>query len=67
MCSTDDQNSRPIPSWSTDSRESGGGLPSWLKIVLIIVVWGLLAMWWVIVFFSIKARLNSESDEDDEW
>lgn len=42
-------------------------MPWRLKIILIILVWGLLVMWWVIVFFSIKARLNSSSDEDEEW
>ena len=40
-------------------------LPSWLKIVLFILVWWLLAMWWIILFFSIKAKLSS--GDEDEW
>jgi hypothetical protein len=27
---------------------------------------GLLTMWWIIVFFSIKARINSKTEEDEE-
>jgi hypothetical protein len=46
--------------------ESKWWLPTWLKIILIVLLWGLLTMWWIIVFFSIKARLNRESEED-EW
>ena len=42
--------------------------PLWLKIVLIILVWGLLTMWGIIIFFSIKAKLNSSSEnEEEEW
>jgi hypothetical protein len=50
------------------SWERKWGLPTWLKIMLIVLVWWVLTMVWVIVFFSIKARLNSSSDnEEDEW
>jgi len=48
-----------------NSWEQGGGLPTWLKIVLFILVWWLLVMWGIIVFFSIKAKLNNS--EEDEW
>jgi hypothetical protein len=30
------------------------------------LVWWLLTMGWIIVFFSIKARLNTESENEDE-
>ena len=40
--------------------------PLWLKIILIILVWWVLTMTWIIVFFSIKARLNSTSEGDEE-
>jgi hypothetical protein len=33
---------------------------------LIILVGWLLTMWWIIVFFSLKAKLNSASEEDEE-
>ena len=45
-------------------KENGGGLPTWLKIVIFVLVGWLLAMWWIILFFSIKAKLSS-SDEDE--
>ena len=48
-----------------DSWEKSWGMATRLKIVLFILVGGLLAMWWIILFFSIKAKLSS-SDED-EW
>ncbi len=68
MCSTDSDSWKPLPSNSDNWKDSTWWwLPSWLKIVLIILVWWLLAMGWVIVFFSIKAKLNSTSDEDEEW
>ena len=41
--------------------------PLWLKIILIILVWWVLTMIWIIVFFSIKAKLSSSSDSDEEW
>lgn len=41
-------------------------LPKRLKIILICLMAGLLVVWWVIVFFSIKAKLNSTSEEEDE-
>ncbi len=55
---------KPITNVSSESNNSGG-LPTWLKIVLFVLVGWLLAMWWIILFFSIKAKLSS-SDED-EW
>ena len=55
---------RPISTPSTETRS--GWLATRLKIVLFVLVGWLLAMWWVILFFSIKARL-SRSDEEDEW
>ena len=66
MCSTDNSKTPPS-SGSTATTWESSGLPWRLKIVLIILVWGLLAMGWVIIFFSIKARLNSASEEEDEW
>ena len=41
--------------------------PLWLKILLIILVWWVLAVVWFIVFFSVKAKLNSSSEDVDEW
>ena len=52
--------------WKTESGETKWWLPLWLKIVLIILVGWLLTMWWIIVFFSLKAKLNSASEEDEE-
>ena len=50
------------------SWEKKWGLPTWLKIMLIVLVWWVLTMVWIIVFFSIKARMNSASENDgDEW
>ena len=55
--------SDPQSSW-----EKSGWLPTRLKIMLIVLVWWLLTMVWIIVFFSIKARMNSSSeDNDEEW
>jgi len=52
----------------TFSKSDWWWFPVWLKIILIVLVSWLLVMWWVIVFFSIKARLNSTSENDeDEW
>ena len=48
----------------SNNEESDGGLPTRLKIVLIILVGWLLAMWGIILFFSIKAKLSS-NDEDE--
>lgn len=43
-------------------------MPLRLKIILIVLVWWVLSMVGIIVFFSIKARLNSASENDeDEW
>ena len=39
--------------------------PTRLIIMLTILFGGILIMWWVIVFFSLKSRLN-KSDEDEE-
>lgn len=36
-----------------------------LRIIIIVLVSGLLIMGWVIVFFAIKAKLNSASEDDD--
>jgi hypothetical protein len=33
---------------------------------LIVLIWWLLTMGWIIVFFSIKARMNSASENDEE-
>ena len=53
---------------SQSSWEKSGWLPARLKIMLIVLVWWLLTMVWIIVFFSIKARMNSSSeDSDEEW
>ena len=53
--------------WKTDNDVSSKWwFPLWLKIVLIILVWWLLTMGWIIVFFSIKAKLNSSSENDEE-
>ena len=49
------------------SDDENGWLPKRLKIILICLIAGLLVVWWVIVFFSIKAKLNSNSEEDEEW
>ena len=48
------------------SKEESWGFPTWLKIMLIFLVWWVLTMIWIIVFFSIKARLNSSSENDEE-
>ena len=53
-----------FPAISNDDK-SEWGFPTRLKIVLIILFGWLLAMWWIILFFSIKAKLNS--GEDEEW
>lgn len=48
--------------------DNSGWLPMWLKILLIILLWWVLTMVWLIVFFSIKAKLSSSSENDwDEW
>jgi len=50
------------------SKEESWWFPTRLKIMLIFLVWWVLTMIWIIVFFSIKARLNSSSEnEDEEW
>ena len=50
------------------SSDSSGWLPLRLTIILIFLVWWALTMIGIIVFFSIKARLNSSSDNwEDEW
>ena len=51
----------------TSSKSESGWLPTRLKIILIVLFWGLLTMWWIIVFFSIKARINSNSEDEEEW
>ena len=56
---------KPIPDTDKNNNQHKSKFPTRLKIVLIILLWWLLAMWGVIVFFSIKAKLNSS--EDDEW
>jgi hypothetical protein len=48
------------------SWEKKWGFPTWLKIMLIVLVWWVLTMVWTIVFFSIKARMNSSSENEDE-
>ena len=55
-------NFKPAPNSQNDSK---GWLKTWMKILLFILVGWLLAMWGIILFFSIKAKLSS-SDED-EW
>ena len=53
---------------SESSSSTKGWFPLWLKIILIILLWWVLMMVWIIVFFSIKARINSSSEnEEDEW
>lgn len=51
---------------ATSPWEKNWWLPWRLKIILVILVSWVLIMIWTIVFFSIKARLNSGSEED-EW
>ena len=51
---------------SQPTTDKKNGLPKILKIILICLVIGLLTMWWIIVFFSIKARINSKTEEDEE-
>ena len=52
----------------SDTSWENGWMPVRLKIILIVLVWWVLSMVWVIVFFSIKARLNSAAENDeDEW
>lgn len=49
-------------------KTSKSWFPLRLKIVLIVLLWWLLTMCWIIVYFSIKARINSASENDeDEW
>jgi hypothetical protein len=50
----------------TETESQSSWLPMWLKIILIILVWGLLTMCGIIIFFSIKARLNSMSENDGD-
>ena len=50
---------------SQNTPEKSWWLPGRLKIVLFVLVGWLLAMWWIILFFSIKAKLSSS--EEDEW
>lgn len=55
---------------TSQTNESNGWswFPVWLKIILIVLLWWVLMMVGIIVFFSIKARLNSASEnEEDEW
>lgn len=51
---------------STTSSDQKAWLPKILKIILILLAIGVLIVWWVIIFFSIKARMN-KSEEDEEW
>lgn len=46
------------------SDNTNSWFPWWLKVTLTILVAWLLIMWGVIVFFSIKARINSESEDE---
>jgi hypothetical protein len=55
-------NFKPAPNVPNASK---GWLKTWMKILIFVLVGWLLAMWWIILFFSIKAKLGS-SDED-EW
>jgi hypothetical protein len=70
-CGTDDSVTSNWEKASNDSPTQSNTektwLPTWLKIILICLLAGLLIVWWVIVFFSIKAKLNSNSEEDEEW
>ena len=52
---------------STSSSNEKKWLPKPLKIIIVCLISGLLIVWWVIVFFSVKAKLNSNSEEDEEW
>ena len=56
------QDVKPIPkdNWNSESHK---WFPTWLKIMLIILLGWLLIVWWVIVFFSIKAKLNNNEEE----
>ncbi len=47
--------------WDTSNKS---GLPGWVKIIIIVLVWWVLIMWWVITFFAIKARINNDWDEE---
>lgn len=51
---------------ASDSTDQKSWLPKRLRILLVCIGAGLLIIWWVIVFFSIKARIN-RSEEDEEW
>jgi len=48
--------------WDTSNKS---GLPGWVKIIIIVLVWWVLIMWWVITFFAIKARLNNDWEDDE--
>lgn len=39
-------------------------LPTWLIIVLVVLIWILVLMWCFIWFYAIKSRLNNEDDEE---
>ena len=57
-----------VKSQSNDksSWEKKWWLPLRLIIILVILVWWVLTMVWIIVFFSIKAKLSSSSENDEE-
>lgn len=44
--------------------EAKKSFPTWLKVVLFVLWGGVLIMWWIIIFFAIKAR-RTNVDEDE--
>ena len=66
ICTSNNNSDSKYNNLAWDTWSAGGWMKTRLKIVLFVLVGGLLAMWWIILFFSIKAKLSS-TDDEDEW
>ena len=64
-CHPDSVVTTPEIPLETPTTPSSGGMPTWLKVILRIVFWGIVIIGWVIVFFAVKAKLNAEAEAED--
>ena len=55
-----------VPLEDTAKKDSGGGLPGWLKVILRIIFGGILIVGGTIVFFAVKAKLKDTNQDEEE-
>lgn len=68
-CSTLSQDVQPVQqdeSWTVQEETESTWLPTWLKILLGIVIGAIVIVGGVIVFFAVKAKMKDETTEEEE-